>query len=112
MWLAVEPGGGSTLTSLIQYGVLGVIVALLIPFAYAAYKIQTDRAEAAYKRETERADRLEAENQRLNTVLREQAIPALTNVVTVMQGSQELLRDLQREREYGYPRRHRDEEKP
>lgn len=72
-----------------QYGVLGIIAALLIAFAIKAWK-----------RETDRADRLEAENQRLNNLIREQVIPALTTAVTVMQESQELLRDTQqRERD-------------
>lgn len=106
---AAEPGG-SNLTSLIQYGVLGVIVALLIPFAYAAYKIQTDRAEAAYKRETERADRLEQENQRLNDLIREQVIPTLVAGTAAIQHSAEMLRELQHERELDH-RRHRDGER-
>lgn len=89
---AAEPG--VDLGPLAQYGVLGVFAALLIVFALKTWK-----------RETDRGDRLETENQRLNNLIQAQIIPALTTAVTVMQESQELLRDMQRE--LGYRRQGR-----
>ena len=68
------------LSGIIQYGVLGIVVALLIPFA-----------RMAYKRETDRADRLESEVLRLNQLLQDRVIPALLAATRAVEQSQELL---------------------
>lgn len=73
---------------LIQYGVLGIAAGALSVFA-----------RIAYRRETERADRLEAEVVRLNSLIIERAIPALTSAAQAAEDATSLLRDMQRERE-------------
>ena len=87
-WLAAESGGIGDLGVLAQYGVLGVFAILLILFA-----------KISYKRETERSDRLEAEVVRLNNLIIERVIPALSSATGVVQDATELLRSMQRERE-------------
>lgn len=89
IWAA--DAGPADLAALTQYGVLGVLAAILIVFA-----------RLAYKRETDRADRLEAELNRLNTSIQEKAIPALLAAATAIEECTELLRDQQRDRRLGY----------
>lgn len=79
---------GVDLSVFAQYGVLGVLTVLLIWFA-----------KGAHQRERDRADRLEAENQRLNQVILDRVIPALTSASRAAEDSSELMRDMQRERE-------------
>lgn len=89
-FLAAESGSGSVdLTVFAQYGVLGIIAALLIWFA-----------KGAHQRERDRADRMEAENKRLNELILDRVIPALTSATRAAEESAELLNALQREREY------------
>jgi hypothetical protein len=71
-----------------QYGVLGVIAAMLIWFA-----------KGAHQRERERADRMEEENRRLNTLILDRVIPALTSATRAAEESAELLSAMQRERD-------------
>lgn len=71
-----------------QYGVLGIIAAMLIFFA-----------KGAHQRERDRADRMEAENKRLNELILDRVIPALTAAARAAEESAELLRAIQRERE-------------
>ncbi len=71
-----------------QYGVLGIVCSLLIWFA-----------KGAHQREKDRSDRLEAENQRLNQLLLDRVIPALTSATRAAEESAELLHAVQRERE-------------
>jgi len=85
--LAGDPGS-IDLTVFAQYGVLGIIAALLIFFA-----------KGAHQRERDRADRLEAENKRLNELILDRVIPALTTAARAAEESTELLNAIQRERE-------------
>lgn len=75
---------------LAQYGVLGVFAIILLLFA-----------RVSYKRETDRSDRLEAEVNRLNTLIVDRVIPALTSAASAAEDATGLLRDVQRERELG-----------
>lgn len=68
--------------NLAQYGVLGILGAALLWFAYRAYQ-----------REVTRADRLESEVTRLNTVIQEQALPAVLAATEVVKDYTALLRD-------------------
>lgn len=68
--------------SLAQYGVLGILGAALLWFA-----------QKAYQREVTRADRLETEVTRLNTVIQEQALPAVLAATEVVKDYHALLRD-------------------
>lgn len=77
-----------SLGMLAQYGVLGVVSAGLIIFA-----------KGAYKRETDRSDRLEAEVIRLNNMIVDRVIPALTSSANAVEDATELLQGVQRERE-------------
>lgn len=72
-----------------QYGVLGVIAALLIWFA-----------KGAHQRERERADRMEEENRRLNALILDRVIPALTSATHAAEESAQLLNAIQRERDF------------
>lgn len=73
---------------LAQYGVLGIFAIILLLFA-----------KLSYKRETDRSDRLEAEVTRLNNLIIERAIPALTSAAQAAEEATRLLRDMQRAQE-------------
>jgi hypothetical protein len=91
-WLAAESGGEGgvgDLGVLAQYGVLGVFAVLLIVFA-----------KVSYRRETDRSDRLEQEVVRLNNLIIERVIPALSSATNVVEDATELLRAMQRELEH------------
>lgn len=81
-------GLGIDLTVFAQYGVLGIIAAMLIWFA-----------KGAHQRERDRADRMEAENKRLHELILDRVIPALTSATKAAEDSTELLQAMQRERE-------------
>lgn len=83
-----EDAGQIDLAIFAQYGVLGLITALLIWFA-----------KGAHQRERDRGDRLEAEVGRLHTLMLDRVIPALTSASRAAEESAELLRAVQRERE-------------
>ena len=90
IWWAAESaeGGVGDLGVLAQYGVLGVFAVILVLFA-----------KVSYKRETDRADRLEQEVVRLNNLIIDRVIPALSSATNVVEDATELLRSMQRERE-------------
>lgn len=89
--------GTVDITVFAQYGVLGVIAALLIWFA-----------KGAHQRERDRADRMEEKYEKLNTILLDKMLPALSSATRAVEESTELLRDMQRERDREPPRqRHR-----
>lgn len=97
-YLAAEGGGALDLTVFAQYGVLGLIAAMLIWFA-----------RGAHQRERDRADRMEAENRRLNELILDRVIPALTSATRAVEDSGNQLTALQRERELEQlARRHRE----
>lgn len=85
---AADAAGGIDITVFAQYGILGVIAAMLIWFA-----------RGAHQRERDRADRLEAEVQRLHTLMLDRVIPALTSATNAAEESAALLQAMQRERE-------------
>jgi hypothetical protein len=70
-----------------QYGALGIIAATLLWFA-----------RGAYQRERDRSDRIEEENRRLNGLILERVIPALTSATRAIEECTELLNALQQER--------------
>jgi hypothetical protein len=88
MWTAAETPGQVDLSIFAQYGVLGIFAALLVWFA-----------RGAYQRERERADRIEEENRRLNAIIQDRVIPALTSATRAAEESGSLLSAIQRERE-------------
>ena len=96
--LAAE-GGGQDFAAFAQYGAVGAIAFLGILFARNAYKREADRADRAYKQESDRADRMEAENRRLNDLILERVIPAMTAATSAAQDSAQLLATMQRDRE-------------
>lgn len=85
---AADAGGAVDLTVFFQYGVLGVIAAILIWFA-----------KGAHQRERDRGDRLEAEVQRLHELMLERVIPAMTSASKAAEESAALLLSMQRDRE-------------
>jgi hypothetical protein len=95
LWFAAESGDGGggvgDMGVLAQYGVLGVFAILLIVFA-----------KVSYKREVDRADRLEQEVVRLNNLIIERVIPALSSATNIVEDATELLRSMQRERELAH----------
>jgi hypothetical protein len=101
---ATDPGAEPVdLGILAQYGVLGVFAIVLLLFA-----------RISYRRETERADRLEAEVIRLNNLIIDRAVPALTAAAQAAEEATQLLRDLHRERELALrpPARRAREDRP
>jgi len=87
-WLANTDPESISITTFAQYGVLGVVAALLIWFA-----------KGAHQRERDRADRMEEENKRLNALILDRVIPALISATRAAEESTELLNAVQRERE-------------
>jgi hypothetical protein len=91
-WLVLEfaadPTGTVDVAIFAQYGVLGIVAAILIWFA-----------KGAHQRERDRADRMEAENKRLHELILDRIIPALTSATNAAEDSTDLLRAMQRERE-------------
>ncbi len=71
-----------------QYGILGIFALMLVVFA-----------KGAHQRERDRADRMEEETKRLNVLIQDRVIPALTSAARAAEESSELLRAVQRERE-------------
>jgi hypothetical protein len=86
--IAADTTTGVDLSVFAQYGVVGVIALMGIWFA-----------KIAYQRERERADRLETENRRLNEVIQDRIIPAMTAATQAAERSMELLRDMQQDRD-------------
>lgn len=86
--LAADTTGGVGIDVLAQYGVLGVFATMLVWFA-----------KGAHQRERERGDRLEKETQRLNSLIVDRVIPALTAASNAAEESGRLLNAMQRERE-------------
>lgn len=87
LWYAAGDGQ-LDLNVFAQYGVLGIVTAGLIFFA-----------KGAHQREKDRADRLEEENRRLNNVIQDKVIPALTSATKAAEESANLLTAIQRERD-------------
>ena len=93
LWAATQ--GSSSLPELppiAQYGLLGAGFAALASGRFLVPRYVLDR-------ERERSDRMEIENQRLNTLIQEKAIPAIVEASKAVQESSMLIRDIQRERE-------------
>jgi hypothetical protein len=87
-WLAAPATGSPDLSLFAQYGVLGVVATMLLWFA-----------KGSIQRERERGDRLETENGRLNELIRDRVIPALTSATRAVEENVSLLQAMQRERE-------------
>lgn len=87
------------LAVLSQYGVLGVFAAMLVVFA-----------RISYKRETDRSDRLEEDNRRLNGLIQDRVIPAVTSATRAVEECVELLNAMQRERDMAASRRRAKED--
>ncbi len=97
--LAAAGDGAADLAVFAQFGAVGIIAAMGIWFAKGAHQRERDHTDKAHQRERDRADRLEAENRRLNDLILERVIPAMTAATSAAQESAQLLADLQRERE-------------
>lgn len=82
---AANPGSGAgpDLSVLGNYGVVGLLAALGLWFAYQTWK-----------REVKRADELDAEVKRLNVLIQEKVIPALVAGTSATSESTALIRDL------------------
>lgn len=85
--LAATDGSGDlgAYGPLINLGAIGVVCALLIPFA-----------RSAYRREVARADKAEAELSALNRELRERYVPMMTDVVRVLGEATAAMRERER----------------
>lgn len=89
LWAAESGGGGvDTVDLLTQYGVLGIAAGLLVVFA-----------RAAYRRETDRSDRLETEVFRLHQVIQDRHIPALESAAHALEEATLTLQEIQRQRD-------------
>lgn len=98
-WLAGDTAGGLDVSVFFQYGALGGIAIALIWFARGAYADVRDRAKTAYQDVLERANRLEEENRKLNTLILDRVIPALTTATQIAEESTRLLTTMQHERD-------------
>lgn len=78
-----------------QYGALGILAAALLWYAKGATARERDQTD----QQRARADRLEAEVQRLNSLIADRAIPALMAASRAAEESAALLSAVQRERE-------------
>jgi len=96
---AVDAGAAPDLTGFMQYGAIGIFLILLVMFARSAIQRERDQADKAVAQERARADRIEAENVRLNALLLDRVIPALTSATRAAEESADLLQALHRERE-------------
>jgi hypothetical protein len=76
------------ISAVLQYGIVGV-VAIVLFFV----------AKRLFDREQARADRLEADVRRLNDLMAEQLIPALTKSTSAVLDAQQLINDIRRARE-------------
>jgi hypothetical protein len=94
--LAAE-SSGADFAGLAQYGVLGIFAAVMLVVLKGAYQREKDRSDAAYQRERDRGDRLEGEVQRLNAVIQDRVIGALTTATAAVQDSTELMTVMARE---------------
>lgn len=83
-----QTGGGDTVDTFAQYGVLGVAVLALAIFA-----------RQAYVRERDRSDKLEAEVIRLNGVIIDKHAPALESALSAIREVTTLLEEIRTERE-------------
>jgi hypothetical protein len=94
-YAASADGGTDGLALFAQYGVLGVVAAILLGYA-----------RTSSKRESDRADRLEAEVTRLNDFIAGEVIKAVTTSTLAVTEAQKLMADMQQER-LGYTARRR-----
>jgi len=97
--ILAAPVDGLDLGGFAQYGALGAIAIVLIWFAKGAYQDVRERAKIAYQDVRERADRLEEENRRLNALILDRVIPALTSATQIAEESAKMINDLLRERD-------------
>lgn len=104
MYLAAD-STSSLLDVFLQYGAIGAMLVVLGYFA-----------RTLIKREQDRSDRLEAENQRLNTITQEKTVPALLEATNALAKTQETLDRIEQERrierEYWERRQRRPGEGP
>jgi len=85
---ALDPVPVDSITGLVQYGAIGIILVLLVTVS-----------RSLIKREQDRADRLDLEVTRLNSLIQEKTIPALLSATQAVQASQALLQSMQYERD-------------
>ena len=86
--------------SFAQYSVLGLAV---LGFGFLLYRIFNQlwvRSGQELDREVARADRLEAENRAERIIIQEKAIPALMAASRALMECTEMIRELQRDRDY------------
>jgi hypothetical protein len=86
-WLAAADTGSLDLTVFAQYGVLGIVAAMLVWFA-----------KGAHQRERDRADRMEEKNERLQSLILERVIPALSSATHAIEECTTLLREIEHNR--------------
>ncbi len=79
---------GSIVGIVLQYGILG-IAALVLFFV----------SRRLYEREQARADRLEADVRRLNELMVEQMVPALTRSTEAVASAQRVMEEIRRQKE-------------
>lgn len=104
-WFAADQSKPPAWDTFAQYSVLGVAV---LGFGLLLYRIFMQlwaRSGAELAREVARADRLEGENRTLNLAMQDKAIPALLAASVAITQCTEMVRDLQRDRDFSRQRR-------
>jgi len=104
-WLAADESKPPAWDTFAQYSVLGIAV---LGFGLLLYRIFMQlwaRSGVELAREVARGDRLESENRVLNLAMQDKAIPALMAAGVAITQCTELIRELQRDRDYSRQRR-------
>ena len=86
--LVAQSSSGDVTGTLVQYGAIGAMLVVLGFFA-----------KSLIKREQDRADNLEKDNKRLNELVQDKIVPALINATTAVNSSQQILQDIQKQKE-------------
>lgn len=74
-WFAATSVPGDPLSALLQYGVLGIVVVLLILYTRGSITREREKADQAVQRERERADQMQAQVDKLNDYIRGEMLP-------------------------------------
>lgn len=74
-WLAAGSTPSDPLSALLQYGVLGIVVVLLILYTRGSITREREKADQAVQRERERADQAEEKVDKLNDYIRDEMLP-------------------------------------
>lgn len=82
MFFGAGGDGGLPISALSQYGIAGVLLSILLWFAWYAYQSERSRANAN-----------ELEIRRLNTIIAEQTVPSLEKATIALTNANDTLKE-------------------